>query len=248
MLISYNGEARYPEKIVPFNPPPPPAKSEEEMVVKTDEELLMEANEKQRGEAVKTAGIASVAAFALLAFGYTNDSAESVSLLATFALAGLAGYQVVWGVAPALHSPLMAVTNAISGMTAVGGMLLLAQGTSESTSLIPDSPAHVMGAIATVLSFINIVGGFLITGKMLDLFRRPEDPNDYFEFYALPAAVLVGGLGGSYLTGAGNFESVSGTVGIAAAICAISASKCTFALGSLCLCSIDSHSSLPLFI
>jgi len=120
----------------------------------------------------------------------------------------------------------MAVTNAISGMTAVGGMLLLAQGTSESTSLIPDSPAHVMGAIATVLSFINIVGGFLITGKMLDLFRRPEDPNDYFEFYALPAAVLVGGLGGSYLSGAGNFESVSGSVGIAAAICAISASKC----------------------
>ena len=90
MLISYNGEARYPDKITPFNPPPPPAKPEEEMVVKTDEELLMEANEKQRGEAVKTAGIASVAAFALLAFGYTNDSAESVSLLATFALAGLA--------------------------------------------------------------------------------------------------------------------------------------------------------------
>ena len=248
MLISYNGEARYPSKITPFNPPPPPTKPEEEMVVKTDEELLMEANERQRGEAVKTAGIASIAAFALLAFGYTNDSAESVSLLATFALAGLAGYQVVWGVAPALHSPLMAVTNAISGMTAVGGMLLLAQGTSESTSLIPDSPAHVMGAIATVLSFINIVGGFLITGKMLDLFRRPEDPNDYFEFYALPAAVLVGGLGGSYVSGAGNFESVSASVGIAAAICAISASKCTFALGSLCLCSIDSHSSLPLFI
>ena len=225
MLISYNGEARYPDKITPFNPPPPPTKPEEEMVVKTDEELLIEANEKQRGEAVKTAGIASIAAFALLAFGYTSDSAESVSLLATFALAGLAGYQVVWGVAPALHSPLMAVTNAISGMTAVGGMLLLAQGTSESTSLIPDSPAHVMGAIATVLSFINIVGGFLITGKMLDLFRRPEDPNDYFEFYALPAAVLVGGLGGSYATGAGNLESVSGSVGIAAAICAISASK-----------------------
>ena len=226
MLISYNGEARYPDKIVPFNPPPPPTKTEEEMVVKSEDELLMEANEKMKAQFVKNAGIATGVACALLAFGFNNESHDSISLMATFALAGLAGYQVVWGVAPALHSPLMAVTNAISGMTAVGGMLLLAQGTSESSSLIPDSPAHWMGAIATVLSFVNIVGGFLITGKMLDLFRRPEDPNDYFELYAIPAAVLVGGLAGSFVMGADNFESVSGSVGIAAAICAISASKC----------------------
>lgn len=65
-------------------------------------------NEKQRAAFVKNAGIASVAALALLAFGFNTDSPESVSLLSTFALAGLAGYQVVWGVAPALHSPLMA--------------------------------------------------------------------------------------------------------------------------------------------
>ncbi len=58
-----------------------------------------------------------------------------------------------------------------TGMTAVGGMLLLAHGNSESSDLIPDSPSHWMGAIATVLSFVNICGGFLITGKMLDLFR-----------------------------------------------------------------------------
>jgi NAD(P) transhydrogenase len=56
-------------------------------------------------------------------------------------------------------------------MTAVGGMLLLAHVNSESSGLIPDSPSHWMGAIATVLSFVNICGGFLITGKMLDLFR-----------------------------------------------------------------------------
>mmetsp|Transcript_41115 Transcript_41115/g.70367 ORF Transcript_41115/g.70367 Transcript_41115/m.70367 type:complete len:1122 (+) Transcript_41115:244-3609(+) len=222
MLISYNGEARYPDKIVPFNPPPPPAKAADEVVEKTDEELLMEANERQRADFVKNAGIASVAAGALLAFGFNTDSPASVSLMATFALAGLAGYQVVWGVAPALHSPLMAVTNAISGMTAVGGMLLLASGTSESTGLIPDSPAHWMGAIATALSFINIVGGFLITGKMLDLFRRPEDPKDYFELYALPSAILVAGLGGAYV-GGGNLENVSGSVAIAAAVCSIAA-------------------------
>ena len=108
-------------------------------------------------------------------------------------------------------------------MTAVGGMLLLAQGTS--LSIIPDSPAQWMGAIATTLSFVNIVGGFLISGKMLNLFRRPEDPNDFFELYAIPAAVLIGGLGGSYLMGAENLENVSGCVSIAAAICSIAASK-----------------------
>ena len=159
------------DKIIPFNPPPPPVKTTDEIVGKTQEEVMHEMNEKQRADFIKNTGVASVAAFALLAFGFNNDSLESTSLLSTFALAGLAGYQVVWGVAPALHSPLMAVTNAISGMTALGGMLLLAHGGSESGALIPDSPAHWMGAIATFLSFINISGGFLITGKMLEFFR-----------------------------------------------------------------------------
>jgi NAD(P) transhydrogenase len=116
------------------------------------------------------------------------------------------------------------VTNAISGMTALGGMLLLAHGNSESSGLIPDSPAHWMGAIATLLSFINISGGFLITGKMLEFFRRPEDPKDFFGLYAIPSALLVGGLAASYLSG-NNLESVSGTVGIASAICCIAASE-----------------------
>ena len=118
MLISYNGEARYPDKIVPFNPPPPPTKleaSDNEVAIKTPDEIWMEANERQRLGFARNAAVASAIALALLTFGYANDSPESVSLLATFALAGLAGYQVVWGVAPALHSPLMAVTNAISG-------------------------------------------------------------------------------------------------------------------------------------
>jgi NAD(P) transhydrogenase len=55
----------------------------------------------------------------------------------------------------------MAVTNAISGMTAVGGMLLLGHD-ATSGQIIPDSPAHWMGAVATTLSFVNIAGGFLV--------------------------------------------------------------------------------------
>jgi H+-translocating NAD(P) transhydrogenase len=225
MLIAYDGVRRYPDMITPFSPPPPKIlpKNAASSIVLTDEEMRIEANEKQRDMFIKNAGVASIAAIALLAFGYTNGSSEGVSLLATFALAGLAGYQVVWGVAPSLHSPLMAVTNAISGMTAVGGMLLLAQGTTDATTIVPDTPAHWMGAIATTLSFVNIIGGFLITGKMLNLFRRKEDPDDFFGYYGVPAAVLVGGLGGSYLLNADNFDSISGSVGISAAVCCISA-------------------------
>ena len=108
-------------------------------------------------------------------------------------------------------------------MTAVGGMLLLAQNTDPSTGLVPDSPAHWLGAVATALSFVNIVGGFLVTGKMIDLFRRDEDPDDYFEAYAVPSAVLLTGLAGAgYIVG--HLDTDAGSVGIAAAVCCISAS------------------------
>jgi len=220
MLISYNGEKRWPDQITPYSPPPPPKKEVEEVVVKSEEELLAEKNAEQLQSFVQNTGVATLAAAALLAFGLTTDSPDAVSLMSTFALAGLAGYQVVWGVAPALHSPLMAVTNAISGMTAVGGMVLLAHGT-QAEGLIPNSPSHWMGAIATMLSFINIAGGFLVSGKMLDLFKRPDDPDDFFQLYAIPAGLLLAGLAGSAYAGLGDLGTVSGSVGIASAICCI---------------------------
>lgn len=221
MLISYNGEARWPDKIVPFTPPPPPPQPEAEEPL-TEEEMFALATEEQKAQFIKNTQTASLAAVTLVAFGLTTDNHDSVSLMSTFALAGLAGYQVVWGVAPALHSPLMAVTNAISGMTAVGGMILLGQGAAGG-SLIPDSPAHWLGALAVVLSFVNISGGFLVSGKMLDLFRRPTDPKDFFELYAAPAAIVLGGLGAAGFAGVGDVGVMSGSVGIASAICCIAA-------------------------
>lgn len=223
MLVSFNGEKRFPDKITPYSPPPVKTVEVEEVVEKTPEELLAEANGIQKSNAMKNAQLASLGAASLLAYGITAGDHESVALLSSFALAGLAGYQVVWGVAPALHSPLMAVTNAISGMTAIGGMLLLAQGSTESTGLIPDTPAHWMGAVATLLSFVNISGGFLISGKMLDLFKRENDPDDYFEYFMFPAGVLVAGLFASSLGNIGDLNNVSGSVGIASAICCIAA-------------------------
>ena len=117
----------------------------------------------------------------------------------------------------------MAVTNAISGLTALGGMLLLGHGSSEASGIIPDSPAHWMGAIATLLSFINISGGFLVSGKMLDLFRRPEDPKEYFEFYGIPAAILLSGAGAAAFMSIGDLGIMSGTVGIASSVLCIAA-------------------------
>ena len=222
MLISYNGEARWPDKIVPFQPPPPPQQAVEEKPL-TEEERFELANEAQKAQFVKNTQIASLAAAALVAYGLTTEDKDSVSLMSTFGLAGLAGYQVVWGVAPALHSPLMAVTNAISGMTAVGGLLLLGHAAQNADSLIPDSPAHWMGAIAVILSFVNISGGFLVSGKMLDLFRRPTDPKDFFELYAIPAAIVLGGLGVAGFAGVGDLGIMSGATGIASAICCIAA-------------------------
>ena len=88
-------------------------------------------------------------------------------MFTTFALSNIIGVQVVLGVAHALHSPLMAVTNAISGTTALGGMHLLAH--SNSTSVT------VLGALATTLSTVNIVGEcffFSPDGYCLSLFPR----------------------------------------------------------------------------
>ena len=115
----------------------------------------------------------------------------------------------------------MAVTNAISGMTAVGGMLLLGHHAQETTGLVPDTPSHWMGAVATALSFINISGGFLVSGKMLDLFRRPNDPKDYFELSTVPSLLLLSGLAAAVFAGVGSVANMSGTIAIASAICCI---------------------------
>eukprot|EP00538_Stauroneis_constricta_P012665 CAMPEP_0119547806 /NCGR_PEP_ID=MMETSP1352-20130426/1838_1 /TAXON_ID=265584 /ORGANISM="Stauroneis constricta, Strain CCMP1120" /LENGTH=1139 /DNA_ID=CAMNT_0007592843 /DNA_START=69 /DNA_END=3488 /DNA_ORIENTATION=+ len=224
MLISYEGKARWPDDITPFQPPPPPASKVDEVaaVVLSPEEMKELADADSKKSFVKNSLVASVAAAALVAFGLTADSESAIMLLATFGLAGLAGYTTVWGVAPSLHSPLMAVTNAISGTTALGGMLLMGAHSSATGSIIPDSPAHWMGAFATMLSFINIAGGFLVSGKMLDLFRRPEDPKEYFELYAAPIAISVMGLLAAGF-GVGNLGLMSGTVAVASSICCIAA-------------------------
>lgn len=85
-------------------------------------------------------------------------------LLTIFLLACFVGYYVVWNVTPALHSPLMAVTNAISSVIVVGAIL--------ATGLGGSWVAVVFGFLATVLAAVNIFGGFLVTRRMLAMFKR----------------------------------------------------------------------------
>jgi hypothetical protein len=138
MLVAYDGVRRYPDMITPYGPPPPRASSADAVAPPTDEEMRAGANGKRRAASARNAAAASVAACALLAFGCANDSGDGgVSLLATFALAGLAGYQVVWGVVPALHSPLMAVTNAMSGeFFILGGRMTMSDDDEKPSALI----------------------------------------------------------------------------------------------------------------
>ncbi|KAI0670398.1 PNTB-domain-containing protein [Trametes maxima] len=105
----------------------------------------------------------------------------------TFGLAGLIGYRVVWGVAPALHSPLMSVTNAISGMVGVGGMFVMGGG------YLPATIPQALGAASVLLASVNVAGGFVITKRMLDMFKRDTDPPEYAWLYGIPAILYTGG-------------------------------------------------------
>ena len=86
--------------------------------------------------------------------------------LIIFVLAIYVGYHVVWNVTPVLHTPLMAVTNAISAIVVVGAML--------AAALTEGPLAKSMGVLAVALAAVNIFGGFLVTRRMLEMFKKKE--------------------------------------------------------------------------
>jgi H+-translocating NAD(P) transhydrogenase subunit alpha len=95
-----------------------------------------------------------------------TGSSTFLSLFTIFVLACFVGYFVVWSVTPALHSPLMGVTNAISSVIIVGG--LLAAGPVDMDF------SKVMGFIAVTLASVNIFGGFIVTQRMLAMFKKKK--------------------------------------------------------------------------
>jgi H+-translocating NAD(P) transhydrogenase subunit alpha len=100
----------------------------------------------------------------LLGIGLLNPPASFLVHLTVFILACFVGWQVIWNVTPALHTPLISVTNAISGIIIIGGMLQLSGDGFSATA--------ALGAVAVFIATINIAGGFLVTNRMLGMFRR----------------------------------------------------------------------------
>ena len=96
--------------------------------------------------------------------------------LAIFVLAIAVGYYVVWSVTPALHTPLMSVTNAISSVIVVGAILALATAVPESAGHDVESVfiAKLFGFLAVVLASVNIFGGFVVTSRMLAMYKKKQ--------------------------------------------------------------------------
>ncbi len=93
-----------------------------------------------------------------------------ISLFGIFVLAVFVGYYVVWNVTPALHTPLMSVTNAISSVIVVGALLAVGVGALESGSYV----AMIFGFLALILAAVNIFGGFLVTSRMLAMYKKKD--------------------------------------------------------------------------
>ena len=128
------------------------------------------APSRQSGMVLSVLGLVFAAAWAYLRFARGDAGAlaspATVSLLqhlTVFVMAVFVGFQVVWNVTPALHTPLMSVTNAISGIIVVGGLLGSTGGLTASA---------LVAIAATLLATINIAGGFLVTRRMLAMFRK----------------------------------------------------------------------------
>jgi len=189
-------------------PPPPPKPEAQDQGATSSSPSSKTAKEGKRtiseqdSESLFSKGVArdallaTLGAGALVAVGSYTPNSDSAGLLGAFMLSSYAGAAAVRDVPPALHSPLMAVTNAISGMTAIGGLALvlsphgLASGASGavdgagvaggsivdaiSTNAVGGLPPFALGlgALATVVSAINIVGGFRVAASMLSLFQR----------------------------------------------------------------------------
>jgi NAD(P) transhydrogenase len=173
MLVLQQGEMMYPAPL----PPPSPAPTEKSEEVKP---TVID----YRAPYVQGAKTASIAAASVLAMGCISPNPAFSNMFTTFALSNVIAVQVVLGVTHVLHSPFMAVTNAISGTTTLAGLHLFTHSTSPA--------ATTLRFLATTLSSVNIVGGFIITTKMLDMFKRPTDPPRYYLLYGIPAAGALG--------------------------------------------------------
>ncbi len=98
---------------------------------------------------------------------------DFISILSIFVMACFVGYYVVWSVTPALHTPLMAVTNAISSVIIVGALIASATAGGGTIGTI----SRYLGLVAVVLASVNIFGGFAVTERMLAMYKKKDRKN-----------------------------------------------------------------------
>ncbi len=159
-LVVHDGKITYP-------PPTPPPAPEPGVPSHSGANGAMQIANQKTANHESEAGVSplwlALTGAALVGIGLVAP-ASTLSHFTVFMLACFVGWQLVWNVKPALHTPLMSVTNAISGIILVGGMLQLS-GTSFNLTTI-------LGAVAVLIAAINIAGGFLVTNRMLAMFRK----------------------------------------------------------------------------
>jgi H+-translocating NAD(P) transhydrogenase subunit alpha len=160
-IILDKGKMMWPPPAPPTPPAPP------EPGVPTQSSASVAVAKSGSGGHGETQGVSPVLliiiGLALVGLGLVVPQAK-LSHFTVFMLAIFVGFQVVWNVKPALHTPLMSVTNAISGIILVGGMLQLSGSNFNATT--------ILGAVAVLIAAINIAGGFLVTNRMLAMFRK----------------------------------------------------------------------------
>ncbi|KAI0169711.1 NAD(P) transhydrogenase mitochondrial precursor [Hypoxylon sp. FL1284] len=219
-IVTHNGEILPPAP----RPVPPPAPTPKTAAKPEAEVAAITPFQKTSREvATVTAGMGTALALGKLTGPVFMGNAF------TFGLASLIGYRVVWGVTPALHSPLMSVTNAISGMVGIGGLFVLGGG------FYPETVPQALGAASVLLAFVNVSGGFVITKRMLDMFKRPTDPPEYPWLYAIPGALFTGGYLAAASTGAAGLVQAGYMVSSILCISSLSglASQATARMGNL---------------
>lgn len=154
-MVTYNGKVNWPPKPLPVSPQKP--KSESKDIKKETEQTAKKKKSNSTVFSLVAIGIL------MLLLGRVAPS-EFMGHFSVFVLAVFVGWQVIWNVTHALHTPLMSVTNAISGIIITGGLLQVKDSLSE--------PMTIIAFVAILVASINIVGGFFVTHRMLKMFRK----------------------------------------------------------------------------
>ncbi|XP_069631204.1 LOW QUALITY PROTEIN: NAD(P) transhydrogenase, mitochondrial-like [Haliaeetus albicilla] len=196
-VVMKDGKVIFPAPLPNNIPQGPPVKQKTVAELEAEKAATISPFRKTTTSAsVCTAGLAG-----MLGLGFVAPTTAFTQMLTMFSQAGIVGYHTVWGVTPALHSLLMSVTNAISGLTAVGGLVLM------GGNYLPENTPQSLAVLSAFICSVNIAGGFLVTQRMLDMFKRPTDPPEYNYLYLLPGGVFVGGYAAA-LNGGYNIEQM----------------------------------------